>query len=118
VQQADTAVSLVARSALASSCVPGRPPGSDATAEGEHVSRSSLAQKRRRPARTAALVTGIALAALTLSTGGASATTPAGPPPVADHVTRLICTELAGVIGQLPPESAPVRVCKLVNGWD
>ncbi|MGY5070327.1 hypothetical protein [Streptomyces griseus] len=82
------------------------------------MSRSSLAQKQRRPARAAALVTGIALAALTLSTGTASATTPAGHPPVADGLTRLVCTELAGVIGQLPPDSAPVRVCKLVNGWD
>ncbi|MEU6955779.1 hypothetical protein [Streptomyces sp. NPDC045714] len=82
------------------------------------MSRSPLAQKQRRPARAAALVTGIALAALALSTGAASATTPAGPPPAADHVTRLICTELADLIGQLPPESAPVQVCKLVNGWD
>ncbi|MFH9136194.1 hypothetical protein [Streptomyces sp. NPDC017524] len=82
------------------------------------MSRSPLAQKQRRPARTAALVTGIALAALALSTGAASATTPTGPPPAADHVARLICTELAGLIGQLPPESAPVQVCKLVNGWD
>ncbi|MCL6291993.1 hypothetical protein ACFY9Y_16035 [Streptomyces fimicarius] len=82
------------------------------------MSRSSLAQKQRRPARAAALVTGIALAALTLSTGTASATTPPGHPPVADGLTRLVCTELAGVIGQLPPDSAPVRVCKLVNGWD
>ncbi|BFP54729.1 hypothetical protein ACWGBY_01640 [Streptomyces griseus] len=82
------------------------------------MSRSSLAQKQRRPARAAALVTGIALAVLTLSTGTASATTPAGHPPVADGLTRLVCTELAGVIGQLPPDSAPVRVCKLVNGWD
>ncbi|NEB38983.1 hypothetical protein [Streptomyces sp. SID14515] len=83
------------------------------------MSRSSLAQNQRRPARAAAaLVTGIALAALTLSTGTASATAPTGHPPVADDITRLICTELADVIGQLPPESAPVRVCKLVNGWD
>ncbi|MGW7093015.1 hypothetical protein [Streptomyces sp. NPDC054874] len=82
------------------------------------MSRSPLAKKQRRPARAAALVTGIALAALALSTGLASATTPAGPPPTADHVTRLICTELADLIGQLPPESAPAQVCKLVNGWD
>ncbi|MBV7246635.1 MULTISPECIES: hypothetical protein [Streptomyces] len=83
------------------------------------MSRSSLAQKQRRPARAAAaLVTGIALAALTLSTGTASATTPTGHPPAADDITRVICTELADVIGQLPPDSPPVRVCKLVNGWD
>ncbi|MEU3054909.1 hypothetical protein [Streptomyces griseus] len=83
------------------------------------MSRSSLAQKQRRPARAAAaLVTGIALAALALSTGTASATTPTGHPPVADDITRVICTELADVIGQLPPDSPPVRVCKLVNGWD
>ncbi|ALU94274.1 MULTISPECIES: hypothetical protein [Streptomyces] len=82
------------------------------------MSRSPLAQKQRRPARAAALVTGIALAALTFSTGPASATTPAGPPPVADEIARVICTELAGVIGQLPPESPPVQMCKLVNGWD
>ncbi|MFI7289621.1 hypothetical protein ACIBRY_23680 [Streptomyces anulatus] len=81
------------------------------------MSRSPLAQKQRRPAGAAALVTGIALAALTLSTGAASATTPAGPPPAADHVTLLIRTEPADLIG-LPPESAPVQVCKLVNGWD
>ncbi|MGW1292849.1 hypothetical protein [Streptomyces sp. NPDC002533] len=83
------------------------------------MSRSPLAQKQRRPARAAALVTGIALAALTFSTGPASATTQAGPPPAAsDHITRIICTELAGIIGQLPPESPPVQMCKLVNGWD
>ncbi|MFD4593753.1 hypothetical protein [Streptomyces rubiginosohelvolus] len=82
------------------------------------MSRSPLAQKQRRPARAAALVTGIALAALTFSTGPASATTPAGPPPAADEIVRVICTELAGIIGQLPPESPPVQMCKLVNGWD
>ncbi|MFF3030584.1 hypothetical protein ACFVS7_06135 [Streptomyces rubiginosohelvolus] len=82
------------------------------------MSRSPLAQKQRRPARAAALVTGIALAALTLSTGPAAATTQAGPPPVADEIARVICTELAGIIGQLPPESPPVQMCKLVNGWD
>ncbi len=82
------------------------------------MSRSPLAHKQRRPARTAALVTGIALAALTLSTGSASATSPAGPPPAADEIARVICTELAGIIGQLPPESPPVQMCKLVNGWD
>ncbi|MFE8915699.1 hypothetical protein [Streptomyces globisporus] len=82
------------------------------------MSRSPLAQKQRRPARAAALVTGIALAALTLSTGPASATTPAGPPHAPDHIAGIICTELAGIIGQLPPESPPVQMCKLVNGWD
>ncbi len=117
-QQADTAASLVARSALASSCVPGRPPGSDVTVKGEHVSRSPLAQKQRHPARAAALVTGIALAALALSTGAASATTPTGPPPAADHVARTVCTEPAVLIGQLLPESPPVQVRRLVNGWD
>ncbi|MFI1225750.1 MULTISPECIES: hypothetical protein [unclassified Streptomyces] len=80
--------------------------------------RSPLAQHRRRPAITAALVTGIALAALALSTGAASATAPAGPPPTAGQVARLICTESADLIGRLPQESAPVRACKLVNGWD
>ncbi|MFD5200060.1 hypothetical protein ACFWM7_07845 [Streptomyces sp. NPDC058375] len=82
------------------------------------MSRSPLAQKQRRPARAAALVTGIALAALAFSTGPASATAPAGPPPAADEIARVICTELAGIIGQLPPESPPVQLCKLVNGWD
>ncbi|MEU2763327.1 MULTISPECIES: hypothetical protein [unclassified Streptomyces] len=82
------------------------------------MSRSPLAQKQRRPARAAVLVTGIVLAALTFSTATASATPPPGPPPAADRVARVICTELAGVIGQLPPDSPPVRMCKLVNGWD
>ncbi|MEU5370062.1 hypothetical protein ABZ362_13955 [Streptomyces sp. NPDC005951] len=85
------------------------------------MSRSPLAQKQRRPARAAALVTGIALAALaalTFSTGPASATTPAGPPPAAEEIAHVICTELVGIIGQLPPESRPVQMCKLVNGWD
>lgn len=97
----------------------GRTPGTDATAEGEHVNRSPLARTQRRTARAAALVTGIAIAALALTAGTASATTPAGPPPaVVDDVTRLICMELEGVFGQLPPHSPPVQVCKLVNGWD
>ncbi|MFH8882446.1 hypothetical protein [Streptomyces californicus] len=82
------------------------------------MNRSPLVRTQRRTARVAALVTGIA-AALALTTGTASATTPAGPPPaVVDDVTRLICTELEDVLGQLPPHSAPVQVCKLVNGWD
>ncbi|WP_098012564.1 hypothetical protein [Streptomyces sp. sk226] len=83
------------------------------------MNSSPLARTPRRIARAAALVTGIALAALTLTTGTASATAPADPPPaVADDVTRLFCTELEGVLGQLPPHAPPVQVCKLVNGWD
>ncbi|MFW3460109.1 hypothetical protein ACN24K_04315 [Streptomyces microflavus] len=82
---------------------------------------------RRSPRTAAALATGIALAAVTLLAGPAAAAAPAHLPAPAthsasagahDHVTRLICTELAEVIGQLPPDSPPVRVCKLVNGWD
>ncbi|MFC9029018.1 hypothetical protein [Streptomyces arboris] len=93
--------------------------------------RTSPHPKPRRSPRTAAaaLATGIALAAVTLLAGPAAAaapqrTTPAAPvthPASAglpEHVTRLVCTELAGVIGHLPPDSVPVRVCKLVNGWD
>ncbi|MFJ7329516.1 hypothetical protein ACIQVN_25155 [Streptomyces cyaneofuscatus] len=93
--------------------------------------RSSPHPKPRRSPRTAAaaLATGIAFAAATLLAGPAVAvapqrTAPAAPAThtvstgVAEHVTRLVCTELAGVIGHLPPESVPVRVCKLVNGWD
>ncbi|MER8195784.1 hypothetical protein AB0N79_12035 [Streptomyces microflavus] len=83
---------------------------------------------RRSPRTAAALATGIALAAVTLLAGPAAAADPqrTSPAPAThsasagahDHVTRLICTELAEVIGQLPPDSPPVRVCKLVNGWD
>ncbi|MBH0247165.1 hypothetical protein I3W98_36980, partial [Streptomyces cavourensis] len=54
-------------------------------------------------------------AAPVASAAGATQTSPAG---VHEPATRLICTGLAGVIGQLPPESVPGRVCKLVNGWD
>ncbi|GGU87880.1 hypothetical protein FHX79_112487 [Streptomyces cavourensis] len=98
--------------------------------------RTSPHPKPRRSPRTAAALTaGIALAAVTFLAGpaaaaapqqtapaapvasaaGATQTSPAG---VREPVTRLICTGLAGVIGQLPPESVPGRVCKLVNGWD
>ncbi|WP_432009312.1 hypothetical protein [Streptomyces bacillaris] len=98
--------------------------------------RTSPHPKPRRSPRTAAALTaGIALAAVTFLAGpvaapppqqtapaapvasaaGATQTSPAG---VHEPVTRLICTGLAGVIGQLPPESVPGRVCKLVNGWD
>ncbi|MFI5728065.1 hypothetical protein [Streptomyces cyaneofuscatus] len=92
--------------------------------------RTSPHPKPRRSPRTAAvaIATGIALAAVTLLAGPAAAapqrTAPAAPAThtvstgVPEHVTRLVCTELAGVIGHLPPESVPVRVCKLVNGWD
>ncbi|MEV4877656.1 hypothetical protein [Streptomyces cyaneofuscatus] len=93
--------------------------------------RTSPHPKPHRSPRTAAaaLATGIALAAATLLAGPAAAAAPQRTAPVApathtasagvpEHVTRLICTELAGVIGHLPPESVPVRVCKLVNGWD
>lgn len=96
--------------------------------------RTSPHPKPRRSPRTAAaaLATGIALAAVTLLAGPAAAdapqrTAPAAPAApathtvsagVPEHVTRLVCTELAGVIGHLPPDSVPVRVCKLVNGWD
>ncbi|MEU0358712.1 hypothetical protein [Streptomyces cyaneofuscatus] len=92
--------------------------------------RTSPHPKPRRSPRTAAaaLATGIALAAVTLLAGPAAAapqrTAPATPAThtesagVPEHVTRLVCTELAGAIGHLPPESVPVRVCKLVNGWD
>lgn len=83
---------------------------------------------RRSPRTAAALATGTALAAVTLLAGPAAAAAPqrTSPAPAThsasagahDHVTRLICTELAEVIGQLPPDSPPVRVCKLVNGWD
>ncbi|MFE3474087.1 hypothetical protein AAGT00_14300 [Streptomyces cavourensis] len=98
--------------------------------------RTSPHPKPRRSPRTAAALTaGIALAAVTFLAGPAAAaapqrTAPAAPVTVAaaatqtspagahEPVTRLICTGLAGVIGQLPPESVPGRVCKLVNGWD
>ncbi|MGW5064592.1 hypothetical protein ACWEQJ_00455 [Streptomyces cyaneofuscatus] len=93
--------------------------------------RTSPHPKPRRSPRTAAaaLATGIALAAVTLLAGPAAAAAPQRTAPatpatytvptgVPEHVTRLVCTELAGVIGHLPPESVPVRVCKLVNGWD
>ncbi|WP_334666476.1 hypothetical protein [Streptomyces cyaneofuscatus] len=84
--------------------------------------RTSPHPKPRRSPRTAAaaLATGIALAAVTLLAGPAAADSVcvAGAAGVPEHVTRLVCTELAGVIGHLPPESGPVRVCKLVNGWD
>ncbi|MFF6908586.1 hypothetical protein ACFY9Q_21960 [Streptomyces sp. NPDC012389] len=84
---------------------------------------------RRSPRTAAALTTGIAFAAVTLLVGPAAAATPQGTAPAAsatnaasagghEQFTRLICTELAGVLGHLPPESVPVRVCKLVNGWD
>ncbi|WP_460037792.1 hypothetical protein [Streptomyces cavourensis] len=97
--------------------------------------RTSPHPKPRRSPRTAAALTaGIALAAVTFLAGPAAAaapqrTAPAAPATAAaatqtspagahEPVTRLICTGLAGVIGQLPPESVPGRVCKLVNGWD
>ncbi|MFJ9979766.1 hypothetical protein [Streptomyces cyaneofuscatus] len=93
--------------------------------------RTSPHPKPRRSPRTAAaaLATGIALAAVTLLAGPATAAAPQRTAPAApatytvpagvpEHVTRLVCTELAGVIGHLPPDSVPVRVCKLVNGWD
>ncbi|MFJ9573405.1 hypothetical protein [Streptomyces bacillaris] len=98
--------------------------------------RTSPHPKPRRSPRTAAALTaGIALAAVTFLAGPAAAaapqqTAPAAPvtsaasatqtSPAGAHepVTRLICTGLAGAIGQLPPESVPGRVCKLVNGWD
>lgn len=93
--------------------------------------RTSPHPKPRRSPRTAAaaLATGIALAAVILLPGSASAAAPQRTAPAAptthtasagapEDITRLVCTELAGVIGQLPPESVPVRVCKLVNGWD
>ncbi|MFD3957616.1 MULTISPECIES: hypothetical protein [Streptomyces] len=102
--------------------------------------RTSPHPKPRRSPRTAAALTaGIALAAVTFLAGPAAAaapqrtapapapaapvasaasTTQTSPAGVHEPVTRLICTGLAGVIGQLPPESVPGRVCKLVNGWD
>ncbi|WP_112491298.1 hypothetical protein [Streptomyces bacillaris] len=100
--------------------------------------RTSPHPKPRRSPRTAAALTaGIALAAVTFLAGPAAAAAPqrTAPAPAApvtvaaaatqtspagvhEPVTRLICTGLAGVIGQLPPESVPGRVCKLVNGWD
>ncbi|MGC4909801.1 hypothetical protein ACLQ2J_29295 [Streptomyces cyaneofuscatus] len=93
--------------------------------------RTSPHPKPRRSPRTAAaaLATGIALAAVALLAGPAAAAAPQRTAPAAptthtvsagvpEHVTRLVCTELAGVIGHLPPDSVPVRVCKLVNGWD
>ena len=98
--------------------------------------RTSPHPKPRRSPRTAAAVTaGIALAAVTFLAGPAAAAAPQQTAPAApvasaagatqtssagvhEPVTRLICTGLAGVIGQLPPESVPGRVCKLVNGWD
>ncbi|MXG28189.1 hypothetical protein [Streptomyces sp. YIM 132580] len=92
--------------------------------------RTSPRPKPRRSPRTAAALTaGIALAAVTLLAGPAAAATPQGTAPAVpathvasagghEQVTRLICTELAGVLGHLPPESGPARVCKLVNGWD
>lgn len=108
------------------------------TPKGDNVLRTSPHPEPRRAPRTAAALTaGIALAAVTFLAGPAVAaapqqTAPASPPRAAaatsagpassagahEPVTRLICTGLAGVIGHLPPESAPVRVCKLVNGWD
>ncbi|MET9052772.1 hypothetical protein ABZW50_16650 [Streptomyces bacillaris] len=101
--------------------------------------RTSPHPKPRRSPRTAAALTaGTALAAVTFLAGPAAAaapqqTAPAAPvasatsvasvaptSPAGEHepVTRLICTESAGVVGQLPPESVPGQVCKLVNGWD
>ncbi|MYR38902.1 hypothetical protein GTX14_24990 [Streptomyces sp. SID4944] len=98
--------------------------------------RTSPHPKPRRSPRTAAALTaGIALAAVTFLAGPAAAAAPQQTAPAApvtsaasasqtspagvhEPVTRLICTGLAGVIGQLPPESVPGRVCKLVNGWD
>ncbi|MEW2066134.1 hypothetical protein [Streptomyces sp. NPDC007346] len=88
---------------------------------------SPHSKPRRSPRTAAALATGTALAAVTLLAGPAAAAAPRTAPAPATHasatgapeyVTRLVCTELAGAIGQLPPESVPVRVCKLVNGWD
>ncbi|MFE2293381.1 hypothetical protein [Streptomyces sp. NPDC059452] len=78
---------------------------------------------RRSPRTAAALVTGIALAAVTLLAAPAATAAPAPSSTAATATTsagaaRLVCTELAGLLGQLPPESLPVRVCKLVNGWD
>ncbi|MYT98088.1 MULTISPECIES: hypothetical protein [unclassified Streptomyces] len=95
--------------------------------------RTSPHPKPRRSPRTAAALTaGTALAAVTFLAGPAAAaapqqTAPAAPvasaaptSPAGEHepLTRLICTESAGAIGRLPPESVPGQVCKLVNGWD
>ncbi|MEW1615476.1 MULTISPECIES: hypothetical protein [unclassified Streptomyces] len=102
---------------------------------------SPLPKPRRSPRTAAALVAGIALAAVTLLAGPATAAAAQRTAPDAsashsvshsvsypvshsasagahEHVTRLICTELAEVIGHLPPDSVPARLCKLVNGWD
>ncbi|MFD5499008.1 hypothetical protein ACFWJS_04685 [Streptomyces sp. NPDC127061] len=67
--------------------------------------------------RTAA-VTGIALASLVLAAPAASA----APGPSADgprpaHGVARVCEDLEAALAQLPV-SAPVPVCKLVNGWD
>ncbi|MFE7460693.1 hypothetical protein [Streptomyces sp. NPDC057554] len=94
--------------------------------------RTSPHPKPRRSPRTAAALTaGTALAAVILLAGPAAAApgqeASTAPAATAGHassadghglVTRLICTESAGGIGRLPAESVPVRVCKLVNGWD
>ncbi|MEI7032415.1 hypothetical protein [Streptomyces pratensis] len=83
------------------------------------MSSSSLSQKQRHRVRAASLVAGLALAAVTFAPGTASAATgPADLPATPEHIARLVCTELSGLIGHLPAESGPVRVCKLVNGWD
>ncbi|MFE7463699.1 hypothetical protein ACFU6R_06310 [Streptomyces sp. NPDC057499] len=68
--------------------------------------------------RTAAAVTGIALAGLLFGAPAALAApgTPADQPRPA-RVDPQVCDGLGAILAGLPV-SVPIPVCKLVNGWD
>ncbi|MFI9627126.1 hypothetical protein [Streptomyces sp. NPDC052042] len=88
---------------------------------------SSLSRKPAALVRTVA-ATGLVLAAFTFGAGTASAATvpvertassqaeTVGGLPA--YVVQRVCTEAEAIVAQLPLTSAPVQVCKLVNGWD
>ncbi|MFG3529525.1 hypothetical protein ACGF8B_22620 [Streptomyces sp. NPDC047917] len=79
---------------------------------------SSLSRRPAIVTRTAAAVTGIALASLVLGAPVASAAQgPSADGPRPAHGASRVCEDLEAILAQLPV-SAPVPVCKLVNGWD
>ncbi|MEE1795383.1 hypothetical protein PUR28_32180 [Streptomyces sp. BE308] len=85
---------------------------------------SSLSQQPRGPVRSAVAVTTLALVSLALSAGAASAAPASATAPehlpehLPEHTARTLCTQVEEFLGRLPLPSGPVRVCKLVNGWD
>ncbi|MFC9859653.1 MULTISPECIES: hypothetical protein [unclassified Streptomyces] len=81
---------------------------------------SSLSQQPRGPVRSAVAVTTLALVSLALSAGAASAAPASATAPehLPEQTARTLCTQVEEFLGRLPLPSGPVRVCKLVNGWD